>query len=176
MSDDTDTEEYEPPHLWFGETPWDSMTRDEVIREAQRLYFAAEQMKGALLQLQLGNEAHWLWAPQAIPTRALAIGVQALAPYHRGNGQSSDIHYAFFRAAAELLFPSFVRGGTRICECGLMVSANPDGTHDGYCPDCAYKGRTSASMRPIEWRDMAPAAIEFHPATCADMTKESDDS
>lgn len=163
------------PYLWFGQTPWDSMSRDELLRAIQRLYFAANEMHGALLQLRLGNERHWLWGPASIPTKGLAIGGAALDPYHRGNDQRSDIYHAFFQTAGELLFPGIICRGWHICDGCKAMTEQFGAPHDRVCFYCAYRKRTVAPMRPVEWRDMEPAAIEVHPATCADGPRPSDD-
>lgn len=158
--EDDDTEETEatdePRHLWWGQTPWDDMPREELLRETQRLYYATEHLLGALEQVKLGNESHWLFGPKSIPTRAMALGTHALAPYRRGNAQASDIYRAFFRTAAELLFPGIVRDGWHVCECGEMTSTPLEGEHDLICTACAFQGRKPAPMRPIQWSDMAP--------------------
>lgn len=170
-SDDDDTDEPDNSlGLLWGETPWDRMTRDEVIREAQRLFAACGAMKGALAMNRFGNEASPFWSLQGTAGRALAMGEHALAEYGDSDQRSENIYRSFFRAAEDLLFHGIGCFSWYVCECGTMTGSQPDGTHDRCCSDCAHKaGWSVASMRPITWDDVKPTAIKVSPATCLDV-------
>ena len=141
--------------LNWGETPWDDMPREELVRETQRFYAAIVEAKSILGQSAYGRTAMPFWSSVGMGGRALARATKALEPYE-GKWPGETPYRAFFRYAVDLLFPG-MGAGWHICDaCGFMLGSSPDGTPPAGCIDCAYKGRTAPPLRPIEWRDLNP--------------------
>lgn len=144
--------------LKYGETPWDSLSRDELLREVQRMYAAISAMYSALRIASHGDTSGY-WGPQGTGGEAIEMGRQIIEPLHEAY-ESERIYRAFFRYAVDLLFQS--PPGYRICfgwavcpACGQMFGDMPDGRSavglrcaDLYPKDCA------GVLRPLEWSDL----------------------
>ncbi len=173
MSSDTDEDESpQSPELDFGQTPFDNLSREELIRHCQRLYAATESLTSAMAVQKCSDELSPFWTT-GTGGRALEQGEQALAAAQQGY-DPSVIYRAFFRYARDLLFqdkpPIRIGHGWDVCpECGAMVSTMTDGVRDtgkrceevwGAPPisEPMGGGRSGCQgmLRPLEWADLTP--------------------
>jgi hypothetical protein len=141
-----------PPHdrmktaesLRWGETPFDDLTRAELLRLVQAYHMALVSADGALRQVRLHDPASQFWEADGPGGRALARA-ETLEAMVSGESEEARkrIYRQFYRADAGLLFPSLddpfhdwgVNGKGEWC------APNPG-------PDWGY--------RPVEWRDLLP--------------------
>lgn len=154
--------------LSWGETPFDDMSREELLRHCQRFYAACESMVSCLAIIRAGDEYHRgkgnnpYWGPGGSGAHGLAQGEQALDAARVGI-DSESIYRSFFRYARDLLFES--KGEMRlgfdwyICEtCKVMTGACGDerGT-DRTGQSCSDTFRKcTGTIRRITWDDLKP--------------------
>ncbi len=142
------------PELQWGETPWDNLSREDLLREVQRMYAAVLSADGAL-SLCRGNERGGFWsASGGTGGRALAKCELARA-WVESEYDHENVYRAFFRYAVDLLFSPELGFGWTACDgCDVLT-----GPMDGKpivgqpCSECARQGRQSV-RRPLEWRDL----------------------
>lgn len=133
-----------PTKLKWGETPFDDLTRAELLRLVQA-YHSAVVSSQSVMAIQAQVEPSAYWALNGSGGRAIAKcnELMKLAGERDPDPASENIYRSFFRAADVLLFPhlkndTFSNWGVNAE--GEMVA--PFKPQDGY--------------RPIEWRDVLP--------------------
>ena len=119
--------------LVWGETPWDSKSKEELLRDVQRMYDAIVAMNSCLHIIKYHDQQSPYWGPGGSGGRSLEMSRQVLAPIH-AQYDESDIYRSFFRYATDLLFdqsmPIRTGSGWMICPvCGTMTG-NPDRSPD----------------------------------------------
>lgn len=142
--------------LGWGETPWDDMTKEELLREVQRMFSALQAAQSIVLQARLGNEHVPFWGPSGQGGRALMKVKAVLTPYEEDDSFREKIYKMFFRAADDLLFPGLdaIRSGWVICDkCQSMVAGMRSESPPETCMRCREEG---PKLRPITWADLAP--------------------
>lgn len=170
--DDDDIEEKK--RLKWGETPWDGLSREELLRECQRMYAALQSAQSVIKNCRISSLWHRL--PAGIQQDDVHEALESLAKVdgYWGYGvggktleevrqalsradefDSEDVYRSFFRYATDLLFED--RGGMHIgfgwdvCpECGVMIGRSGDGKRHGgmACKDTATFGRTDGKVCP----------------------------
>lgn len=143
--------------LMYGETPFDKLTREELILHCQRMYEACSSMY-SVINLSKINDSYRdnyispFWT-KGSGAQALEMGKQCLDKVQ--NGFSTDnIYHAFFRYARDLLFdspPEFNLGFSwYVCnKCNRMIGAdNLLGTTCRFTKDC------DGIYRSIVWSDI----------------------
>jgi len=149
--------------LRWGETPWDDLSREELLREVQRMYAAVNAMYSALAIVSHGDVSGY-WGPDGSGGRALEMGRQIEEPLRDRYGDT--MFRAFFRYAIDLLFecrPGFRIGyGWVVCPvCGQLSGDYEGGSHIGKrCADLLPRpgptgGLCIGVLRPLEWSDLA---------------------
>jgi hypothetical protein len=143
--------------LKWGESPWDSLTRDELLREVQRMASALLSARSVMTICgpMAGQDIKPFWSSDGSGGRALERADIALRRHDEYG--SENCYRAFFRTADWLLFPKpdGPRGsrGWMVCPtCGVMRMEDRYGlAPDTKCPklDCG-----GAVLRPITWDDM----------------------
>lgn len=145
--------------LKWGETPWDSSSREELLREVQRLYAALGSAKSEMSMSRLSVPDHPYWSDRGSGGRAIAKAVMALERSPAAQCDGEDVYRKFFRFAADLLFTPELGFGWWICDaCGTMMGSPPEGaqrSRECYTPKC-----NKAPTRPITWDDLRPEAAE----------------
>lgn len=138
--------------LEWGETPWDAMPREELLREVQRGYSALTAARGVLSMTKALDPSSPFWiGPYGTGGRALAKCNAVVEPIEaRFDGE--DIYRSFFRYADDLLFGTEIGSGWRVCPNGHMFASNLTDLSAETCSIC--KG----AMRAITWADLAPKA------------------
>lgn len=142
-------------HLEWGQTPWDNLSREELLQHVQRLYAAVDAAKGALGLMANGG---LFWSAEGTGGRALAKVQQAEAQASDGY-EAEEIYRCFFRYACDLLFEG-VGAGWDICPvCGQMLGATTDGKRvtGERCGNYLPKG-CDGIFRPLAWEDLIPRA------------------
>jgi hypothetical protein len=154
-------EEKEPKKLEWGESPFDNMTRDELIRHCQRLYMANERLQDVANLFRANDTENPFWK-SGRGARAVEMGKQAVDLVKVGFDAES-LHRNFFRFAADLLFED--RPGLEIhsrwvaCpKCGhVLVPAKESLRFDGVeCKEVVPNTTCDGLLRPIEWVDLTP--------------------
>lgn len=147
--------------LEWGETPWDGMTRGELLREIQRMYSAMRSLYSVVRMHQAGNENHPYFGKAGVAGNALEKGRQILEPLwgQLKNGEE-DMFRCFFRYADDLLFDqragyTMIGSGWAICpKCGVMLGATGNGETMFGKPCNMGKNDCKGIMRPLTWGDM----------------------
>lgn len=140
--------------LKWGETPWDHLSREDLIREVQRFYSAAIAAQTALKLSSMNDPHSPYWATtNGTGGMALAKIDMALDRSEAAKFDSEDLYRSFFRYAADLLFTSELGFGWWICDkCGTMLGAPAEGQQRTQkCIDCKTE-----QLRPITWDDLKP--------------------
>ena len=178
--------EAEKKRLDWGETPWDGLSSEELLRECWKMFAALQSAESIIKQCRI----QYLWhkLPSGIEQEQVHEAMESLIkadPYwgHGMGGRameevrqamsrrdafdSEDIYRSFFRYATDLLFEERdgmeIGFGWDVCPvCGDMIGRSGDGKRHGglACKDTASCGRTNGEcpgiMRPIDWVDLMP--------------------
>lgn len=132
-------------NLKWGETPFDDLTRAELLRLVQAYHCATVATSSALHMMKHHDPDSPYWSPEGTGGSALerADYLLTLAGENDPDPASEKIYRSFFRTAVILLFP-FLRErrfhNWGVNEKGEMCA--PYRAQDGF--------------RPIEWRDVLP--------------------
>ncbi len=161
MSDEAD--------LKYGETPWDNLPRETLLREVQRMYAAIISLNSAL-RLCRANDRGGFWSVPGdgmsstdrggTGGHALEMARSIIEPLHEQH-ESENIYRAFFRYAVDLLFSPSLGFSWTACN-GCKVFLGDEGQSpehrslDKPCPECARHNRHFIRRR-LEWRDLQPA-------------------
>lgn len=131
----------------WGESPFDDLTRGELLRLVQA-YHSATVSSRSVLKMHANDAETGFWGPEGTGGRALqkANYLMALSREDSTDQERENIYRSFFRTADTLLFPykksdKFSDWGVN--EDGEMVA--PHSGKDGY--------------RPIEWKDILPICL-----------------
>lgn len=134
--------------LEWGETPWDDMPREQLLREVQRMYAALLAARSPLAMWKLRDPESPFWSIHGTGGRALSMADQALAPY-----PNEPAYRSFFRYAVDLLFEG-VGSNWMICEgCLGMVGNHLDRPTSCCLPRCE-KADPKPVFRKICWDDL----------------------
>jgi hypothetical protein len=130
----------------FGQTPWDSLSREELLRVVQRFYSALNSSQSVLQLCKTNMPDGPFWHDGGSGGKALLKADEALAPYE---DQQEAIYRAFFRYADDLLFnnPNI---GFQWAVCTSCNAVFADG-EPRVPPDCADCGHPT---RPYTWDDI----------------------
>ena len=136
--------------LRWGATPWDHMSRDELLRHVQRLYSAAHSAEAVLNVLQ-PNMLNGYWSPMGAGGKAREKLRQALSAAI-GRHCRDSLWRSFLRYADDLLFSAPVGLGWVVCEHDhLTCNAEMGHVH---CPACVLERRKHVDIRPLRWDDL----------------------
>ena len=147
----------EKKRLEWGQTPWDSMSKEDLIREVQRMYSAVGSLESCLsMQKSVCPESPY-WGAGGAGGRALSKADQVQQSVEKTYDRD-DLYRSFYRYADDLLFNG-VGFGWDICpKCGMMIGASIDGSrHTGkMCGDAIgmQDGTCTGILRPIQWDDI----------------------
>src|SRR5258706_7914258 len=88
--------------LSYGETPWDDLSEEELLREVQRMYDAVLSLNSALSLVKGPEPASRFWG-KGTGGNALKKAAMILDPI-RQQYDEEQIYRCFFRYAVDLLF------------------------------------------------------------------------
>lgn len=131
-----------PVELQYGQTPFDNLTRGELLRLVQAYHVALESSHGALMQLRHFYRGPF-WGDDGCGGEALArIEFLMTLAGVEGLGEDNERAYRmFFRYAGQLLFP---RVRPKMGDCWGVTS------------DGMLRAPMSPGDRPLEWCDLLP--------------------
>ena len=143
--------------LEWGQTPWDNYSREELLREVQRMYCALMANEGVIRAMKNSGEFPVFWGKSGYGGAAAEMTNQILKPLHRDYTEEG-IFRAFFRTASSLLFQrnGFARmsGIWIICCVCRKYTEQQDDSHVGHqCGDPGCDGK----LRLMTWDDMLPS-------------------
>lgn len=148
--------------LHWGETPWDTLSRDELLREVQRMASALISSTSVLRMAQAVEKTSLFYSPGGSGGIAVAKSEAALArlkPYG-----DEAVYRAFFHYADDLLFDDPSLGvGWAVCPvCGRMYGTTMDGRSSvgRVCSEILGLGTCAGVLRPIAWDDLKPKREE----------------
>jgi hypothetical protein len=136
--------------LEWGETPWDRMSREELVRSAAKLYIALLSARTVLRFGKIADEERSggtlspFWKNSGLGGETLRHAEEAT---EIAGFEAEDIYRAFSRYGADLLFEDG-GFGWRVCPAGHMLGRSPDGPTT-VCTLCG------AETRPIVWADLS---------------------
>lgn len=152
--------------LQWGETPWDSLSREELLREVQRLYSAVQSARSVLAMLrQEQRTGFWGWRGSG--GTALDKAEQCVDRVETVFDRES-IYRAFYRYADDLLFDCSqhdIGFGWGLCPvCKITIGRGSDGlpTAGRLCAEYLPKG-CPGILRPLTWEDLQPKKEEKSP-------------
>jgi hypothetical protein len=148
-----------PKELKWGETPWDNLSREELLLEIKRMYSALVSVKSALSMLSFPEGLPY-FSIRGTGGRALEKARQVLQPIHE-KFEGSAIYSSYFRYADDLLFERGeyrIGSGWAVCpECGVMLGETGDGK-SSVGEKCRHgKKDCDGVLRPIQWSDLEKA-------------------
>jgi hypothetical protein len=148
--------------LNYGETPWDDMTKEELLFEVWRMYSALVSSHTALA-LVSGPEPSPFWgrggtqAGGGVGGAALDEIEMALGGLFEDDVYREQIYRAFFRYANDLLFDP--NHGFRWMACDSCDNFIGPGGRDAPLPTkCGTAKCKGAPLRPLCWDDLRKAA------------------
>lgn len=144
--------------LKWGETPFDSMTRDELLLEVKRMFAAIGAAQTVMALSKNMNENSPFWK-EGTGARAVEMCEQISDRYREYHGE--EIYRSYYRYATDLLFER--RGvqighGWAVCPlCGVMLGEQGNGK--SMVGERCMMGNTDCPghMRLLEWSDLEPA-------------------
>jgi hypothetical protein len=144
--------------LEWGQTPWDDLSRDDLLREVRRMYAAIVALETVAKLCRVSDEASPFWSMRGTGGRGLEHARQILQPLHAAYG-SESIFRSYFRYAVDLLFDGL---GVEwaVCDvCGQMLGGHlgADGSYKSVAgqPCASHLGREcSGILRPLKWEDL----------------------
>lgn len=138
--------------LRWGETPYDDLTRGELLRLVQAQHSALVSCSSVLRLMRTGQKDSPFWLDRGAGYGALhkAMSLLKLSGALGMNDESESIHRSFFRYADSLLFPDLD---------GARWYVTPDGAM--FSPGPPREGQEGA--RPMEWKDLLPNNKEDQP-------------
>ncbi len=146
--------------LKYGQTPWDRLSRKELLLLLCRYHSALSSAASCLRMSRVGSEDHPYFGPDGSAGHAIAKAdfIMRLAGEDMDAG-SEKIYRQFFRSATSVLFPGVPlnRGLSPwyICEtCGQMLSGSVDPPSRLCKCDGAWRPFRMSDIRP----DLAKAA------------------
>jgi hypothetical protein len=177
-------DESQEQRLNWGETPWDNLSREELLRESQKMYAALEAADTVIDQtrhnrlsphlsdndLQAGPEkireaidrlaaedGYWGAGAGGRAREMVRQAMSRAAGYHR-----EEVSQCFFRYAIDLLFKEPeglpIGSGWAICpSCGRMLGRDGFGeTSAGRQCSEVYPGACDGEFRLLSWDDLQP--------------------
>lgn len=137
------------PELKWGQTPWDNLSREELLREVQRLWSALESTSSCLRIMRASQSGGGYWSPDGSGGRALEKARQIQEPI-KEQYDDEQVYRAFFRYADDLLFEG-VGSDWQVCDsCGEMTGAIAGMASSVECWRC------KTPKRPLTWADLEP--------------------
>jgi len=128
--------------LQWGETPWDNLSRDDLLYTVKRMYSALNSARSVMAVLAVSGPQTAYWTV-GTGGRALSKADQALAGI-----SDEDCYRAFFRYADDLLFDG-VGAGWVVCEKDGQMFGSDAGA-EGARAECFC----GAPTRRLRWSDL----------------------
>lgn len=136
--------------LKWGQTPWDKMSKSELLREVQRMFTALESARSAM---KLSSDmSHPFWSDIGSGGRALSKANQVIESIY-DKYDSESVYRSFYRYAISLLFNVPDKEKWVVCsECGAMYSPGELDKPCGIFP--SGKKDCKGTLRALNWSDL----------------------
>jgi hypothetical protein len=165
--------------LEWGETPWDDLTREELLKEVWKMFSALQSADTVLNQIvnnRFFQQAFvegddYLTTKAKIETLATAdpywgkgTGARAVEKVNQAIAEANtfdNLYGSFFRYADDLLFKrkaQLIGDGWAVCpKCGTMLGETSSG-ESSVGKTCEFGGDSACGgiYRPLEWSDLRP--------------------
>lgn len=147
--------------LKYGQTPWDNLSREEMLMEIQRMYAALVSANSVLRIVRCRDESSPFWRRPTKNTHGGSGGhaemkcTMILDRIH-AEYDSEDVYRAFFRYVVDLLFSPELGFRWTACDgCPHFYEDNVETPSliGQPCEDCKREGRHFL-RRPLEWKDL----------------------
>lgn len=145
--------------LEWGQTPWDNLTREELLREVQRMASALQSANSVLKMVEAVGSDHPFWT-EGTGARAAAKVNQAL--FRLADYSSENVYRSFYRYADDLLFDRSTKPrigwGWAVCPvCDQMIGEGTEGQSAVGTPCASHLHNECAGiLRAITWDDLQP--------------------
>jgi hypothetical protein len=144
--------------LQWGETHWDNMTGEELLREVQRMYVVIQSQSSIINMIKMANPESPFWGKEGSGGIALEMARQVLQPIEELYGEREPMFSGFYRYARDLLFDISeyeIGYNWAVCDkCGVMLGNRRNDLIGTPCRlgqnDC------SGTFRKLEWDDLKP--------------------
>lgn len=143
--------------LTWGQTPWDDLDRDTLLREVQKMASALQSANSVMRIVKASAPDHPFWAEGSGWT-ALAKVEQALGRLDQYEGE--NVYRSFYRYADDLLFErtpgARIGFGWAVCPvCGQMLGEGVDGHSQIGTPCNSHINKKCPGvLRALEWSDL----------------------
>lgn len=143
--------------LKWGQTPWDDLSKEELLREVQRMYCALSGTYSILLQDQRDGANSLFYGYEGRGGRALEMARQALSRMENYNPE--NVYRSFFRYAYDLLFDNNpnarIGSGWLVCpKCGGMIGDRTNDKLGARCSVAGLKSDCDGVLRLLQWSDL----------------------
>jgi hypothetical protein len=165
----------EKKKLEWGQTPWDDLSREELLKTIWRMYMVIVELN-SVTQMELdwqrqkaGFPSNSLeipnvyWGKSGFGGKALEMARQVLEPLEN-EYEDETIYRAFFRYASDLLFEKngyeMIGADWVTCpECGVMYATRMRSLVGEKCTEHpAGKPECPGALRKLIWDDLKPDA------------------
>lgn len=144
--------------LEWGQTPFDNMSRSELLVMVRRMYSAVASLNSVVNQYRHFTPGPY-WDQENTGGRALTKGTSVLESIHAEH-DPDNIYRAYYRYADELLFPELVKEWAVCSSCGSMVGLDSKSRSAvgkkctsllGHTPKCPgiFRSLDLSDLRPI---------------------------
>lgn len=142
--------------LEWGETPWDGLSRETLLREVQRMYCALSASESALNICKMSEPGHPYWTREGTGGRALSKINEITRPIRKRYGwddsKAGSLFRTFTRYANDLLFFHKSDSWVICIKCKCWLGRMPRG-NEGPIRECSFCHKPT---RPITWDDLRP--------------------
>lgn len=133
----------------WGQTPWENLTKEELILECARMWSAVNHARSVLRQIRDTN--HPFWQKDGLGGQALLRSEEIM----KDIPETEKNYRAFGRYADSCLFEGTQKW--QICDNCQDMWARPGPRSDpGYCPGCHHTQKGEFLLRPLTLADLRP--------------------
>lgn len=143
--------------LEYGQTPWDDLSKEELLLEVKRLYSATVSLYSSLkMCADMSRGDPYFTDRRSRGYKALSKGEQAMLAAQRSY-QPGEVYSCYFRYADDLLF-SGVGDGWLIDSTGRLGAISPEhaAQYDGSEASVSGMYGMTGVIRKITWQDLEP--------------------
>jgi hypothetical protein len=148
--------------LGWGETPFDNLTKDELLRLTQKMYSAIESAHSCLAIIKISSDNGLFWGRDGTGGNALEKCEQVIRPIEK-EFDSESIYRSFYRYANDLLFDrknfGIIGSGWVVCpKCLQMVgeTRKPNGertSNEGKnCSEVMDWTKCDGILEKLDWK------------------------
>jgi len=146
-----------PSRMKFGETPFDNLTREQLLLLLLKHQMAMDRLLGVVSYWKHLSGEHAetnqpYWSELGLGGHALAIAREVMGIYAKTEAQRSSLFRKFFRYASSIMFPNQRRGMSpwmKCSKCDQLVTTMKSSSND---PKCFCGGELS----PFTMKDLRP--------------------